>query len=957
MISVYFRKSAYKATNFFFLLAVAALSNGCAAGLSNSGGVCASNGLANLSFSTSSLDFGTRSFGSLTDTTVTITNAGSGPARQVTGIAESPFSFAGGTFPGTGGTCAAVLQGKASCTVVVRFSAPAPPVSSQSKSISFSYFDGRNSTLLNLPLAGQGNNGAFNQARGVSRAVSTVAPTPTGVWLGGSFESFNTSRARRIAKFDSAAALDPSLGALTGFDNLTSSVALAADGSGDVYAVGSFTSYNGASNINYIARLNSDGSLDTGFNIGAGASAGFNNIAYVVAPATDASGDVYVGGAFSSYNGSTNINQIVRLNSDGSIDAAFNIGAGATAGFNGGVRTLAVATDASGDVYVGGQFTSYNSNANRNRIIRLNSDGSVDAGFNIGAGASAGFDSFVYSVAPAIDGSGDVYVGGIFTSYNSTANVNRITRLNSDGSIDAGFNIGAGASAGLNITVQSIAAAVDGSFDVYVGGDFTSYNGSTNIRRITRLNSDGTIDSAFNIGSGSTAGFDSTVSVVSAATDGSFDVYVGGLFTSFNGNSNVFYVARLNSDGSIDSGFSSLSGGGSGFSSFVYSVAAALDGSGDVYAGGNFSVFNGGTATGTIARLNSDGTLDTGFNTGSGVSAGFDTIVRTVAVSLEANGDVYVGGDFSTYNGNTNTNRISRLNSDGSLDAGFNIGSGASAGFDNNVLSIAPAVDASGDVYVAGRFTVYNTTTNINRIVRLNSDGTIDAGFNTGVGATAGFNGDANVVVAATDGSGDIYVGGLFTSYNATANINYITRLNSNGSIDAGFNIGAGASAGFNSTVWSLAVASDASGDIYIGGNFVSYNSNFNINRIVRLNNDGSIDAAFNIGSGASAGFNNLPTGIVVAGDGSGDVYVGGNFASYNGTSNVNRITRLNSDGSIDLAFNTGSGVSAGFSDNVRSLAVSLDGSFDVYVGGDFSSYSSTTLGYIARLSPVGAVD
>ena len=193
------------------------------------------------------------------------------------------------------------------------------------------------------------------------------------------------------------------------------------------------------------------GPIGTGFN----QARGFDNSVLSISPATDGSDDVYVGGAFTSYNGSAS-NRIIRLNSDGSVDTAFNVGNG----FNGVVFSLSPATDGSGDVYVGGAFTSYNGSTSI-FFIRLNSDGSVDTAFNVGTG----FDGFVQSISPATDGSGDVYVGGAFTSYNGSAS-NGIIRLNSDGTVDTAFNVGTGFNSG----VQSLSTATDGSGDVYVGG-------------------------------------------------------------------------------------------------------------------------------------------------------------------------------------------------------------------------------------------------------------------------------------------------------------------------------------------------------------------------------------------------------------------------------------------------------------------------------------------------------
>lgn len=61
----------------------------------------------------------------------------------------------------------------------------------------------------------------------------------------------------------------------------------------------------------------------------------------------------------------------------------------------------------------------------------MNSNGSVDTGFNIGTGMS----NFVYSIAPATDGSGDVYMGGQFTLVNGIAS-NYLVGMNADGTVE-----------------------------------------------------------------------------------------------------------------------------------------------------------------------------------------------------------------------------------------------------------------------------------------------------------------------------------------------------------------------------------------------------------------------------------------------------------------------------------------------------------------------------------------
>ena len=109
-----------------------------------------------------------------------------------------------------------------------------------------------------------------------------------------------------------------------------------------------------------------------------------------------------------------------------------------------------------------------------------------------------------------------------------------------------------------------------------------------------------------------------------------------------------------------------------------------------------------------------------------------------------------------------------------------------------------------------------------------------------------------------------------------------------------------------------MAIQSD--GKILVGGTFFTYNG-VSANRVIRLNSDGSVDNTFVTGTG----FNNYVLSIVIQSDGK--ILVGGGFTAYNGVS-ANRIIRLNSDGSIDNTFVTGTG----FDNYVYSIAIQSDG-------------------------------
>src|SRR5690606_33440496 len=144
---------------------------------------------------------------------------------------------------------------------------------------------------------------------------------------------------------------------------------------------------------------------------------------------------------------------------------------------------------------------------------------------------------------------------------------------------------------------------------------------------------------------------------------------------------------------------------------------------------------------------------------------------------LQPDGKILAGGDFNRYNGTTVAN-ITRLNANGSIDAGFSAG----AGFDGQVSAIVRQTD--GKFIAGGSFTSYNGTTN-NAIIRLNTDGSRDASFATGSGFGSG-KGSGQISALALQTDGKVLVAGYFSNYNGTA-AEYLVRLNSNGTLDNTF--------------------------------------------------------------------------------------------------------------------------------------------------------------------------
>ena len=124
-----------------------------------------------------------------------------------------------------------------------------------------------------------------------------------------------------------------------------------------------------------------------------------------------------------------------------------------------------------------------------------------------------------------------------------------------------------------------------------------------------------------------------------------------------------------------------------------------------------------------MARLNTDGTLDTSFNpNGNGA---------VNAIVVQADGKMMVGGSFTSFQPNGTGNNIThdyiaRLNTDGTVDSGYNPQADAPIA--------ALALQSDGKVVVGGTFTTFQpnsatSTTTRNYMARLNTDGTVDAGF------------------------------------------------------------------------------------------------------------------------------------------------------------------------------------------------------------------------------------
>lgn len=396
----------------------------------------------------------------------------------------------------------------------------------------------------------------------------------------------------------------------------------------------------------------------------------------------------------------------------GGLDTTFNPGgSGVKLGFNAtpaSVQAFAVLPD--GKILVGGNFKSYNGLVGSPAgIMRLNPDGTLDTSFNLfGTGAN----DMVSAIAVQPDGK--ILIGGKFTRYNrnNPEIPDRIARLTPDGFVDSSFNC-CGFNKGANGPVGKIFIQPDGK--IIIVGSFNKYN-NIETRGFIRLNANGTKDTSFPVG----VGADVTPAVMAVQADGK--ILIGGSFTRWQGDylaSNG--IARLNANWTLDTSFNYFPPNGApGVGKFGNNGSVtkiAVQAHGKILISGNFSDYNNDPATpNMIARLNSNGSLDTSFNPG-GVGANGTILFMTVL----ADGKILIGGEFSRYNDAPTTSRqIARLNANGTLDTSFNPG-GAGVAPSNSLRAMA--VQGDGKILIGGRFTSYNGDTAIsNGIARLNGD-------------------------------------------------------------------------------------------------------------------------------------------------------------------------------------------------------------------------------------------
>ena len=398
----------------------------------------------------------------------------------------------------------------------------------------------------------------------------------------------------------------------------------------------------------------------------------------------------------------------------------------------------------------------------------------------------------------------------------------------------------------------------------------------------------------------------------------------------------------LPTTGVIDTTFNP---GGTNFNNGVTSTAVQPDGK--VLVGGTFTSYatsNGAVTANRIIRLNPDGSVDTSFNTGTGLtdpSAG--PLVSADAILVLPDGSILIGGNFNNYNngpvsaGNRNVTHLIKLSSTGVLDTTFVANLGTVVGKVTTLTLLS-----SGDIIVGGQMIGVNGST-IGAIFKIDAAGHVNTAFNANIGSgftLGGGTGAVTVLGCVELNNGNLLIGGssLNYLYDSSTVIHNIAVIGADGTPVSAANLAL--SAGANSGIYSVFKQSD--GKVVIAGDFNNFKG-VPQGRIVRLLTNGyDVDTTFN-NAGNGTGFNARVEKIAV--DANDNVFVATNSASttFNGVATT-QLLKLTPAGAIDTSF-----VGATVSGGVGVIKPTTSG--DVYVGGFFTLFKGTTVNRFMRLT------
>jgi uncharacterized delta-60 repeat protein len=503
---------------------------------------------------------------------------------------------------------------------------------------------------------------------------------------------------------------------------------------------------------------------------------------------------------------------------------------------------------------------------------------------------------------------GKIVVVGNSNSFETT-NELVLARYNTDGSLDTTF----GDEGRVRNTFPTFSAATglalqaDGRI-VVAGYTSGRPGGNGGDFFVARYNTNGTLDTTFDSDGWLTTdlGADDLGQSVAVQAGGKI-VVAGYSMNDFTGAD--FAVASYNADGSLDTGFD---GDGFvttdfGFSDTDTAFSVALQADGKIILAGN--TYQAGPSVFALARYNTDGSLDESFDADGLVTTdlgSFDDGANSVAV--QADGKIVAAGHSNQFLSGSNGYdfALARYNADGTLDADFGTAGKITTDFGNfDDFAHSVAVQADGKIVAAG------STSNVFALARYNADGTVDEGFGTLGQVTTDFGGihdAANSVVLQSDGK-IVAAGFSYQGFDSTEYDFALARYNSDGSLHEGFGSGGMVTTEFPVTFVSYMDTAHAvsiqqpDGKIIVAG--TSEENPFGgipAIALARYNTDGTLDTTFGTGGQVRDSLPVLPDIDAMALQSDGKIVVAGFAFGVNFDYDF-FVARYNSDGTLDTSF------------------------------------------------------
>ncbi len=447
---------------------------------------------------------------------------------------------------------------------------------------------------------------------------------------------------------------------------------------------------------------------------------------------------------------------------------------------------------------------------------------------------------------------------------------------------------------------------------------------------LARYNPNGTLDPSFSGDGKQTTDFGGTDEANDVALQGAKIVVVGR-----GGPGEDFTLARYNTNGSLDASFSGDGKDTADFGGDDGATAVVVQGTGKAVvvgaggAGGDFA----------LARYNTNATLDTTFSGDGKQTTDFGgDFDGAYGVALQGDGRIVAAGFAGSFGrGPADDFALARYNFDGSLDPSFSGDGKLTTNFAGNEGAGAVAVQADGKLVVVGAGGDF-------ALARYNPDGSLDTTFSgdgqqtTDFGALDGANG------VAIQGDGKIVVAGRGAFGGDFA----LARYNPNGTLDTTFSGDGKQTTAFVTNDGANDVALQPNGKIVVVG-FAggAGRPSFNF-ALARYNPNGSLDTSFSgdgrqttdFGGGEAAnGVALQPNGKIVAVGG------GGTFT----------LARYNANGTLDTTFSGDGKQTGGSLTLANAVALQADGRIvAVGLGGGGGDAFASAL---ARYNPDGSFD